>query len=835
MSKYPHKKVERKWQDVWERRRTYETDLLNAQKPFYNLMMFPYPSAEGLHVGNVYAFTGSDIFGRFKRMQGYDVFEPIGLDGFGIHSENHALNIGEHPIRVAARTQKNFYTQLKKIGNGYNWDAKLETYDPEYYKWTQWIFLQMYKHGLAYRKEADVNWCPKCLTVLADEQVISGECERCGTKVVVKKLKQWFFRITKYTDQLLEGLDNIDWSETVKVAQRNWIGRSEGTVIDFPVKDSWERITVFTTRPDTLFGATYIVLSPKHALLTDNKLQITNEKEVEDYINKSKGKIVEERTQKAKEKTGVELKGVKAVNPINSAEIPIWVADYVLGDVGTGAIMAVPAHDERDWEFAVTYGLPIKMVISATGDNAPKQKMSKENMRCYTGEGVLINSGRFDGISSQRARLEITESVGGKMEKRFHLRDWLISRQRYWGPPIPVLYCKRCYSSGGEEGVDYTEKDGEHYAIIPIPEEDLPVKLPYIEEFRPTGTDKAPLANVAGFYKSECPKCGGEAIRETDVSDTFLDSVWYYIGYLIFRNQKSEIWHPKNGWSGGSTLFRKWLPVRMYIGGAEHAVLHLLYTRFLSYAFYDLGLVHFKEPFTVFRAHGLLISEGAKISKSRGNIINPDQYIEVYGADTLRMYLMFLGPFESGGDFRDTGIRGIARFLDRVWQLYKCVSNANSAGAGDRLEKIVHKTIRKVTNDITHLRYNTAIAALMIFLNDMERENTILQDTYATFLQFLAPFAPHMCEELWEMLGHNESIHHSSWPAFDEEKLKEETFQMAIQINGKLRDVVTVPVGVSESEATKIAFSSKKANKYLEGRKYQRVIFVPGRLMNIVI
>ena len=649
-------------------KKIYEPDLKRAKKPFYNLMMFPYPSAEGLHVGNMYAFVGSDVYGRFKRMNGYDVFEPIGLDGFGIHSENFALKIGAHPMKQAKVSEKRFYKQLKAIGNGFAWNERLETYNPDYYCWTQWIFVQMFKNGLAYRKKSPVNWCPSCKTVLADEQVIDAKCERCGSEVMKKELEQWFFKITDYAERLLKNLDKIDWSEKVKIAQRNWIGQSRGAEIEFKIKNLEFRIKVFTTRLDTIFGCTYLVLAPENKLIENLKIKIKNWGEVERYIKTAAKKTEIERTAEIKGKTGVELKGVKAVNPANNEEIPVYVADYILGHYGTGAIMAVPAHDQRDRDFAKKFKLLIidKPLIS------------------------------FE---------EALKKTNGKKKIQYRLRDWLISRQRYWGAPIPMIYCKECKNKGRGERKDMSG----WYAVN---ERNLPVKLPYVKDFRPKGTGQSPLALVKSFYETKCPECGSKARRETDVSDTFLDSAWYYLRYPSIKEIKSP-------WN--SAVTKRWLPVDMYIGGAEHAVLHLLYSRFTAMAFYDWGLVNFEEPFKKFRAHGLLVKEGAKMSKSKGNVVNPDEYIKKFGADVLRMYLMFLAPFEQGGDFRDAGIMGIKRFLRRVNKLvsnstYQAVSSKNS-----KLERLLHQTIKKITHDIENLHFNTAISSLMILFNEMEK------------------------------------------------------------------------------------------------------------------
>ncbi len=827
MKRYAFRNIEKKWQKRWREDGTYEPNIDSAKKPFYNLMMFPYPSAEGLHVGNVYAFTGADIYGRFKRMQGYDVFEPIGLDGFGIHSENYALKIGTHPMEQAKISEKRFYRQLEAIGNGFAWNERLETYDPTYYRWTQWIFTQMWKHGLAYRKEQSVNWCPSCKTVLADEQVINEHCERCNSTVKSRELEQWFFRITKYAERLLNNLENIDWSERVKIAQRNWIGKSEGALIKFEIQSKTKNLTsntyveVFTTRPDTLFGATYVVLAPEHELVS--KLPIKNQEEVKKYIKHTKSKTEQERIEH-KDKTGVELVGVKAINPANKELIPIFIADYVLPSYGTGAIMAVPAHDTRDWKFAKKFDLPIKMVI-CTHYPAPTCPVLKE---AYEGDGHLVDSGKFDGMKSKEAMWKITKHVGGKHKTQYRIRDWLISRQRYWGVPIPMIFCKACAADKKGEQKDMPG----WYAV---PEKDLPVELPYIEKFRPEGTGKSPLASVPEFYETTCPGCNEVAQRETDVSDTFLDSAWYYLRYPS-ASDKQHAWNPKTT--------KRWLPVNLYTGGAEHSVLHLLYVRFVALALQDMKLLSFpaisgEEPFPKFRAHGLIIKDGAKMSKSRGNVVNPDEYIERFGADTLRMYLMFLAPFEEGGDFRDAGMLGIVRFLDRVWKLFQSLHTENQMPEKKKdvlLQRILHKTIKKVSEDIEVLKYNTAISALMVLLSAIEEHRSHLSvANRQLFLKLLAPFAPHITEELWYELGNKTSIHTEPWPKHSPKFIKEDTFELVIQVNGKVRDTITLPRGITETEAKKAALASEAVQKHLNDRKLKKVVFVKDRLINFVV
>ena len=835
--KYDFAAIEKRWRAVWLARQVFEPNLKSAPKPFYNLMMFPYPSAEGLHVGNMYAFTGSDIYGRLKRMQGHDVFEPIGLDGFGIHSENYALKMGKHPMAHAKESEKNFYRQLGMIGNGFAWRQRLETYDPAYYKWTQWIFTHMFKAGLAYRKKQAVNWCPSCKTVLADEQVVAGECERCGSKVIKRELEQWFFRITRYADRLLKNLAKLDWSEKVKIAQRNWIGESIGATIEFRIQNSAWTVPVFTTRPDTLFGATYLVLAPEHPLVEELKARLVNRTEVEAYVNKARHKSEEERI--SLDKTGVELKGAKAVNPANREEIPIWVADYVLASYGTGAIMAVPAHDARDFEFARKFHLSIRRVISPDKNAAPA---STAPPVLNEGNGYLIDSDKFTGLESEAAKRAITEFVGGENKVQYRLRDWLIYRQRYWGPPIPMIYCENCALARKGERADMP-------GWYTVPDKDLPVKLPRLKDVRPTGTNESPLAAAPAFVKVRCPGCARPARRETDVSDTFLDSAWYYLGYLAKENSKIDILSSKF-----KHLALKWLPVDMYIGGAEHAVLHLLYVRFLALALQDIGALRFtskgslasqpagasggEEPFRRFRAHGLLIKEGTKMSKSKGNVVNPDEYIRRYGADALRMYLMFLSPFEQGGDFRDQGILGITRFLDKVWKFSQAKRASKKEAA---VERALQRTIKKVTEDIEALRYNTAISALMILLAEMEARGATLAQ-WTIFLKLLAPFAPFMAEEIWhagktQSAGRKtfRSVHREKWPKFDVKLVAAETFTLIIQVNGKLRDSVEVPAGISEAEAEERALESERVKTALGARPPKRIIYVPGRLVNVVV
>ncbi|MDD4931005.1 MAG: class I tRNA ligase family protein [Candidatus Colwellbacteria bacterium] len=790
---YPFKQAEKKWSEYWVRKKIYEPDITKAKNPFYNLMMFPYPSAEGLHVGNMYAFTGSDIYGRFMRSQGYDVLEPIGLDGFGIHSENYAMKKGVHPMRQAKVAEKNFYKQLHMVGNGFSWDHHVETYDPEYYKWTQWLFRAMFENGLVYRKKAPVNWCPSCKTVLADEQVIAGKCERCDSEVSKKELEQWFFKITKYAPKLLKNIDKIDWSERVKIAQKNWIGRSEGALISFemvggglsaPVKAD-----VFTTRPDTLMGVTFVVVAPESATLIAVKDGITNWPEVEEYIWKAKNKPEAERMADDKDKTGVELKGVKAVNPANGMEVPVWVSDYVVSGYGTGVVMGVPAYDERDLAFAQAFGLS---VIQAP--LVPKEK--------------------------------IVKAVSGKMTTQYRLRDWLISRQRYWGPPIPLIYCEHCAekvkAAKGKEKQKYSAGEIQNPGWSAVKEKDLPVMLPFVKNFKPAGTGDSPLSSVPSFYNTKCPKCGNKARRETDVSDTFLDSSWYFLRYPSVGNKKAAF---------DKKTTKKWLPVDMYLGGAEHSVLHLLYSRFVTMALKDMGYIDFDEPFTKFRAHGLIIRDGKKMSKSKGNVVNPDEYIKKFGADALRLHLMFIGPLEEGGDFRDAGMVGITRFLNRVWSFSTAYS-----GKGKTISSWMHKGIKKITEDIALLKYNTAIAELMVILNGFtEKPEEVTKKDLETFLILLSPFAPFMTEELWSIIGNKASIHKQAWPIFDKKALKQESFDLVVQVNGRMRATLKAKKGTTEAEALEMAKGDERVRNHIGSAEIRRVIFVENRIINIIV
>jgi leucyl-tRNA synthetase len=817
---YDPQAVEQKWQARWAERRTNQPDLDKAERPFFNLMMFPYPSAEGLHVGNMFAFTGSDTFGRFQRLRGYDVFEPIGFDAFGIHSENYAIKVGINPAELIPRNIENFRRQLVRIGGMFDWSHELATTDPTYYKWTQWIFLQLYKAGLAYRKAAAVNWCPKDMTVLANEQVINGRCERCDTPVEQRTLEQWFCRITDYAERLLNNLDDrsrMDWSESTATTQRNWIGRSEGAEIEFRVGGEDQAdgagearsIKVFTTRPDTLFGATFMVLAPEHPLVPE----LTTPEQrgsVEAYRRAAQAKDLVSRKVGDRDKSGV-FTGAYATNPATGKPIPVWVADYVLMEYGTGAIMAVPGHDERDFDFARKYGLSIVRVLAPEGSPAD---LPLESAETETAGYRLVNSGEFTGRPAEPGKSEIIrwlERTGqGKGVVQYRLHDWCISRQRYWGPPIPMIYCDRC-------------------GPVPVPEKDLPVLLPTIEDFRPDDTGVSPLARVKEWYHVSCPACGGAARRETDVSDTFLDSAWYFLRYPSTEFDDRPFDPDRT---------RKWLPVSTYIGGNEHAVLHLLYSRFTTMVLHDLGLLHFEEPYRVFRAHGLIVKDGAKMSKSRGNVVVPDDYIARWGADAFRMYLMFLGPFQEGGDFRDDGLNGPRRFLEKLWALVHQSLREDAAGGEIHHPILVkwHQTKKKVTHDMERLGYNTAIAAQMELLNVMREANCAERTIVEDMLLMVAPFAPHFAEETWERLGHDRSIFDARWPTWDEALTVEDTVELAVQVNGKTRGKVMVRRDAGVREAVAAAYQDPTIRKYLKDEMVvAKEILVPNRLLNLVV
>ena len=803
--RYDPQAVERKWQRTWQERGTNlftDAALAAAKNPYYNLMMFPYPSAEGLHIGNLYAYTGADVNGRYWRLNGKDVFEPIGFDAFGIHSENHALKVGRNPNDLIPENIANFTRMLKRFGGMYDWNHVVNTTHPSYYRWTQWVFLKLFHGGLVERREAPVNWCPSCHTVLANEQVLQGLCERCETPVAQRRLPQWFFKIAQYAERLLDNLDTIDWSEVTKKAQANWIGRSLGAEVDF--RAGGEPIRVFTTRPDTLFGATYLVLAPEHPAVA--RLTTAEQSEaVAAYMAEVSARDLVERQKDDKEKTGV-FTGSHAINPVNGAAIPIWVADYVLMDYGTGAIMAVPGHDQRDFEFASAFDLPIVRVIAAAGETAQTPLAE-----AFVGDGVMVNSGRFDGLSVAAGKEAVVrwladEQGAARPQVNYRLHDWCVSRQRYWGPPIPIVHCDAC-------------------GAVPVPEAQLPVELPHLEDFRPDDSGIGPLQRAKDWYDTACPSCGAAAHRETDVTDNFLCSGWYFLRYPSTGSGEQAL-HP--------ALTRKWLPVDSYIGGNEHAVLHLMYARFLTMALHDLGVLDFDEPFTRFRAHGLLISEGRKMSKSRGNVVSPDAVIDRHGADTMRLYLLFLGPYEQGGDWQDKGIQGPRSFLNRLWQT---TLEADDGAAAPAVERALHKTIKQVTEQTAAQQFNTAIAAMMEYLNVVRAGGrTPRRAEVAPLVILLAPYVPHIAEELHERLGHATPIFEgAAWPRFDAAKLVAETVEIAVQVNGRVRGRVTAQAGADEAAAITLAEAHDNVARHLAGKTVRKTIFVPDKLLSFVV
>lgn len=950
--KYNHIKIEKKWQKIWESKKIYKTQYPSSKKKYYALIEFPYPSGDGLHVGHVRSYTAMDIVARKRRMEGYNVMYPIGWDAFGLPTENYAIKTKTHPKIVTKKNSDNFRRQLKLLGFSFDWEREINTSDPEYYKWTQWIFLKFFEKGLAYKAKTTINWCKNCKIGLANEEVVGGQCERCGGEVEKRDKEQWMLKITAYAEKLLEGLKRVDYIPEAQIQQENWIGKSEGAEIDFKIKNFESAVRVFTTRPDTLFGATFLVLGPEHPGLAEGRWYIANGAEVEDYIKKAKAKTDEERMAAAKEKTGVLLKGVVAINPATQEEVPVWVADYVLGHVGTGAIMGVPAHDQRDYEFAKKYNLPIKVVVEpVTGEARPNEEFRKsivaiiENPKTnkiiainwgeklggtlyigggvegsesletvarreieeetgyknleliaftekihhhyiaaskkvnrkidavgfyfklldeakatrklakdekgkfsvewiskseaaakvkdplhayvfgrlvreeiYTGRGVLVNSGKFTGVDSEKAKGEIIEFVGGKKKMQYRLRDWVFSRQRYWGEPIPLVHCEKCAK------------------WVPVPEKSLPVTLPNVKNYTPTDTGESPLAAMASWVITKCPRCGGKARRETDVMPNWAGSSWYFLRYTDPKNKKAF---------ADAKKMKHFMPVDWYNGGMEHTVLHLLYSRFWNQFLYYLKLVPTREPYKKRTSHGLILGEGGmKMSKSKGNVVNPDTVASQFGADALRMYEMFLGPFNQSIAWDSRGIVGVRRFLERVWQLRYGAGNVERGTTKQNqelrkhykeLERLLHQTIKKVSEDIEEMRFNTAVSALMVLLNKMEQAGGVTLIHYTLFLKLLSPFAPHIADELWAQLGNKKSIHLEKWPKFNPKLVKEDTFMLVIQINGKVRDSVEAEFGIAQQEAEHLVFARARIQELAPKNKIKKVVFVPNRLINIVM
>jgi leucyl-tRNA synthetase len=844
---YDPKKIEGKWQKIWAKQGFLKkAGKSDKKRKYYILDMFPYPSGDGLHVGHVENFTATDIYARFKRFQGYEILRPMGWDAFGLPAENFAIKTGIHPSKKTLESIKNFKRQMQSVGLSYDWEREINTSSPEYYQWTQWMFLFLYKNGLAYKKKAKVNWCPKDATVLANEQVIDGKCDRCSSVVVQKDLEQWFFKITDFVEPtkakdgkkvsgLLSGLEKIDWPESTKAAQKHWIGRSEGAEVVFYVADTEEEIRVFTTRLDTIYGCTYVVVAPEHPLVKTLESKIKNLVEVKQYLVATKKKTDLERTELNKDKTGVCLQGIEVAHPFTGERLPVYAADYVLATYGTGAVMGVPAHDERDGAFAKKYQLEARESVRG------KEMLSGE--KAYTEDGILVDSKEFSGLTSAEAREKMAawlkkEGLGKKVVN-YRLRDWLISRQRYWGAPIPIIYCDDC-------------------GTVPVPEKDLPVKLPTDVDFRPTG--ESPLVRSKSFHKVKCPQCGAKARRESDTMDTFVCSSWYYLRFADPKNTKAF---------ASKKALEKYLPVDFYMGGAEHTVLHLLYARFFTKALMKHGYLSFDEPFQKLRHQGMILAQdGQKMSKSKGNVVNPDQVVAEFGADSLRLYEMFMGPLDEMKAWNTSSIIGLRRFVERVWSFFgnhekygkeymkewvkEYRLGSSLASTDSKIETLLHQTIKKVTEDIENFKFNTAISQLMIFLNffyktydyDYEKggdQSTMSQDgflrgsDFKKFLILFSPFAPHIAEELWLQLGERKSIFLAPWPKYDAKKIVAESVNVAVQVNGKVRTVLAIATGTSEDAVKKQALSDSNVQAHITGKIVRKVIYIPGKIISIVV
>ena len=794
--------IEKKWQKIWADAHAFEAEKSHDKPKFYGLIEFPYPSGAGLHVGHPRSNTALDIICRKRRMEGYNVLYPIGWDAFGLPTENYAIKNHVHPAKVTKENVDHFREQLQKIGFSFDYSREVNTTDPKYYKWTQWIFLRLFERGLAYKAEMPVNWCTSCKCGLANEEVVGGVCERCGGEVVRKVKSQWMLRITDYAQKLLDGLDEVDFIEKVKVQQRNWIGRSEGAEVDFAVAGSDRKIRVYTTRPDTLFGATYMVLAPEHPLLDEMKDRIENWDEVLAYRAQAARKSDFERTELQKDKTGVELKGLRAVNPVTGREIPVWASDYVLVTYGTGAIMAVPAHDTRDWEFAKKFGLPIVEVVA--GGNV------QEAAYTDVADGVMVNSGFLDGLRVAQAKQRIADFLEekgiGTRKVNFKLRDWVFSRQRYWGEPIPLVHCDKC-------------------SWVPVPESELPVLLPEVDNYEPTDSGESPLSVIDSWVNTTCPHCGGPARRETDTMPQWAGSSWYFLRYIDPHNDDMF---------AAMDELKYWLPVDWYNGGMEHTTLHLLYSRFWHRFLYDEGYVPTPEPYRKRTSHGMILgANGEKMSKSRGNVINPDDTIAEIGADAFRLYEMFMGAFDQAIPWSTEGARGCRRFLERVWRLQEMLTDGEGHSKG--LETLIHQTIKKVSEDYEKMKFNTAIAQMMTLVNEFYAAGRITRGDLRTLLLLLDPVAPHIAEEMWQQCGLGEPIYRQQWPKWDEDKLQEATVEIAVQINGKVRGRVTVPAGMSREQAERELPQLPEVQRLIAGKTVKKIVCVPGRLLNVVV
>ncbi len=798
---YNHREVETKWQKIWDEEKAFQTSSDYTKPKYYALVEFPYPSGQGLHVGHPRPYTALDIVARKRRMQGYNVLYPMGWDAFGLPTENYAIKNHIHPRIVTKNNVERFKGQLHSLGYSFDWEREINTTDPRYYKWTQWIFLKLFNAGLAYKAQMPINWCTSCKVGLANEEVVNGVCERCGSEIVRKVKSQWMLKITDYADKLLEGLETVDYIERIKVSQKNWIGKSTGAEVDFLLKDKEDKMRVYTTRPDTLFGVTYMVMSPEHPFIDKYKEDIENWDEVAAYRELAARKSDFERTELAKEKTGVMLRGLTAVNPVNGKEIPVWISDYVLMSYGTGAIMAVPAHDERDWEFAKKFNMPIIEVVAGSPVDV------NEAVFTDVETGTLVNSDFLNGLSVADAKVKITEFLTekgiGHSKTNFKLRDWVFSRQRYWGEPIPIVKCEKC-------------------GYVPLPESELPLELPEVESYMPTDNGESPLAKMTDWVRTTCPKCGGPAERETDTMPQWAGSSWYFLRYIDPENEKEL---------AGREALDYWMPVDWYNGGMEHTTLHLLYSRFWHRFLYDEKVVPCPEPYAKRTSHGMILgSNGEKMSKSRGNVVNPDDIVREYGADTLRTYEMFIGAFDLSAAWSDEGVRGCRRFLERVWKLQELVNG--EPGYSKDLEVKMHQTIKKVSNDFETLKYNTAIAAMMALINEFYRKSSVTKGEYRTLLTLLNPVAPHITEELWQRCGYEGRIYQSAWPEYDEAKTVEATIEIAVQINGKTR--ATLNIARDEEKDQVIARAKEAIAAKLTGTVIKE-IYVPGKIVNIVM
>jgi len=848
MKEYNPKKIESKWQKKWEKSDLYKAKDFAKKPKKYILVEFPYPSGSGLHVGHARSYSALDAIARKKRMEGYNVLFPFGWDAFGLPTENYAIKTGIHPRQATDENIKTYKRQIKSLGLSVDWNREIDTTDPKYYKWTQWIFLKFFEKGLAYQAEMPINWCPSCKIGLANEEVVDGKCERCGAVTQKRQIRQWLLKITAYADKLLKGLEEVDYLEKIKAQQINWIGKSEGTEVKFSIlgerfsqkeNRSPAIVSVFTTRVDTIFGVTALVLAPEHQSIRNWELGIGNWDEVKKYIEQTKRKSDLERTSETKERTGIELKGIFAVNPANNEKVPVWISDYVLAHYGGGAVMMVPAHDKRDWDFSDAHNLPKKCVIyprtvwgiDRDFDPLQKKKVFEEEERkidlrfseilagneAYTEYGRLLDSGEFTNLESEEAIAKITnwlEERGlGKKKVEYKLRDWIFSRQHYWGEPIPIIHCEKCGSTSSPQAV-------------PVPEKDLPVKLPYVKNYQPTDTGESPLATIKEWVNVKCPKCKGPAKRETDTMPNWAGSSWYFLRYCDPKNNKAFADYKK---------LKYWTPVDLYNGGMEHTTLHLLYSRFWHRFLYDLKLVPTPEPYAQRRSHGMVLAEdGQKMSKSRGNVINPDEIIKIYGTDALRIYEMFMGPFDQAISWSQNGLVGCHRFLSRVCNLFN--EKRKTAKSNKEIISKLHQLTKKVSNDLEEMKFNTAIAAFMEFINFWQQPEQALSPKDAEiFLKLLSPFAPHLAEELWQGLGHKKSIFLEKWPKYDPRLTREESFELVVQINGRVRDAISAPIDISEEDAKKLALNSEKVQKWFEGKLIKKVIFVKNRLINLII